>query len=68
MFRASEVYGAVEHPAKEDHPVLPTSPYAASKAAFDMYLISVHKVLGFSQNRILALLSRLFNLFEAWEL
>ena len=49
---ASEVYGAVEHPAKEDHPVLPTSPYAASKAAFDMYLISVHKVLGFPMNII----------------
>ena len=42
----------MEHPAKEDHPVLPTSPYAASKAAFDMYLISVHKVLGFPMNII----------------
>ncbi len=49
---ASEVYGAVDHPAKEDDCLLPTSPYAASKAAFDMYLISVHNVLGFPMNII----------------
>jgi len=29
----SELYGSVEHAAKEDEPIKPTSPYAASKAA-----------------------------------
>jgi dTDP-glucose 4,6-dehydratase len=48
----SELYGAVDFPAREDSPLQPTSPYAASKAAFDMYLISVHKVLEFPMNII----------------
>jgi len=48
----SEMYGSVEHPAKEDEPIKPTSPYAASKVAFDMYLISVHKFLKFPMNII----------------
>lgn len=48
----SELYGSVEAPAKEDAPIVPTSPYAASKAAFDMYLISVAKVLKFPMNII----------------
>ncbi len=34
----SEMYGSVEHAAKEDEPIKPSSPYAASKVAFDMYL------------------------------
>ncbi len=34
----SELYGSVGHAAKEDEPIKPTSPYAASKAAFDLYL------------------------------
>ncbi len=46
----SEMYGAVGHPAKEDTPIKPTSPYAASKVAFDMYLMSVHKFLKFKMN------------------
>lgn len=31
---------------------LPTSPYAASKVAFDMYLLSVHRFLKFPMNII----------------
>ena len=27
----SEMYGAVDHPAREDEPIKPTSPYAASQ-------------------------------------
>ena len=37
----SEMYGSVEHAAKEDEPIKPTSPYAASKVAFDLYLLSI---------------------------
>jgi len=48
----SELYGSVDFPAKEDTPIQPSSPYAASKAAFDMYLISVHRVLKFPMNII----------------
>lgn len=48
----SELYGSVSFAAKEDTPMQPTSPYAASKAAFDMYLLSVHKVLKFPMNII----------------
>jgi len=48
----SEMYGAVDHATKEDEPIKPTSPYAASKVAFDMYLESVHKFLDFPMNII----------------
>ncbi len=48
----SEMYGSVEHAAKEDEPIKPSSPYAASKVAFDMYLMSVHKFLKFPMNII----------------
>ena len=48
----SELYGSVDFAAKEDTPIQPTSPYAASKAAFDMYLLSVSKVLKFPMNII----------------
>lgn len=48
----SELYGSVDKPMKEDDPIRPTSPYAASKAAFDLYLLSVAKVLGFRMNII----------------
>jgi dTDP-glucose 4,6-dehydratase len=50
--RHLEMYGAVSHAAKEDEPIKPTSPYAASKVAFDMYLESVHKFLKFPMNII----------------
>lgn len=48
----SEMYGSVEHAANEDEPIKPSSPYAASKVAFDMYLQSVHKFLKFPMNVI----------------
>lgn len=48
----SELYGSVSRPAKETDPIQPTSPYAASKAAFDMYLLSVFEALKFKMNII----------------
>jgi len=48
----SELYGSVEHAANENEPIKPTSPYAASKAAFDMHLISIHRFLKFPMNII----------------
>jgi dTDP-glucose 4,6-dehydratase len=46
----SEMYGSVGHATKEDEPIKPSSPYAASKVAFDMYLMSAHKFLDFPMN------------------
>ena len=48
----SEMYGSVDHPTREDEPIKPSSPYAASKVAFDLYLMSIHKHLGFPMNII----------------
>jgi dTDP-glucose 4,6-dehydratase len=48
----SELYGSVSRPARESDPILPTSPYAASKAAGDMHLISVAKTMHFPMNII----------------
>ena len=48
----SEMYGSVAHATTEDEPRKPSSPYAASKVAFDMYLNSVHKFLDFPMNII----------------
>lgn len=48
----SEMYGSVERAASEDEPIKPSSPYAASKVAFDMYLMSVHRFLKFPMNII----------------
>lgn len=48
----SEMYGSVDHAVTEDEPIKPTSPYAASKVAFDMYLVSVHQFLKFPMNII----------------
>ena len=48
----SEMYGSVEHATSETEPIKPTSPYAASKVAFDMYLESVYKYLNFPMNII----------------
>ena len=46
----SELYGSVKRPADENHPVNPTSPYAASKLAGDHYLQSAK--LSFPYNII----------------
>jgi dTDP-glucose 4,6-dehydratase len=46
----SEMYGSVDHATAEDEPIKPSSPYAASKVAFDMYLLSVAKFLNFPMN------------------
>jgi dTDP-glucose 4,6-dehydratase len=46
----SEMYGSVDRAVTEDEPIKPSSPYAASKVAFDMHLMSVHKFLGFPMN------------------
>ena len=48
----SEMYGSVNHATKETEPIKPTSPYAASKVAFDMYLESAFKFLDFPMNII----------------
>lgn len=46
----SEMYGSVDYAAAEDEPIKPSSPYAASKVAFDMYLMSVSRFLKFPMN------------------
>jgi dTDP-glucose 4,6-dehydratase len=46
----SEMYGSVDHATKEDEPIKPSSPYAASKVAFDMYLLSVARFMKFPMN------------------
>ncbi len=46
----SEMYGSVDHAATEEEPIKPSSPYAASKVAFDMYLVSVFRFLKFPMN------------------
>jgi UDP-glucose 4-epimerase len=44
---SSEVYGsAVSVPMNEDHPLAPTTPYAASKVAGEMYALSFAKTHG----------------------
>lgn len=45
----SELYGSVHAPADETTPIRPTSPYAASKAAFDLHLMSIAE-RGFPMN------------------
>jgi len=48
----SELYGSVDVPATEEAPIKPSSPYAASKVAFDFHLISVNHFLNFPMNII----------------
>lgn len=43
----SELYGSVTSPSKETDPICPTSPYAVSKAAFDLHLDILRRVHGF---------------------
>ena len=44
---SSEVYGSVTSPATEESPVNPSSPYAVSKAAFDLHLRCIAKQQSF---------------------
>ena len=46
------MYGSVDKPSKESDPIQPSSPYAASKVAFDLYLLSISKFLNFPMNII----------------
>ena len=48
----SELYGPVDRPANEEHPLNPTSPYAISKLACDMHLETMFKVKKFPMNII----------------
>ncbi len=48
----SELYGSVDGPVKENAPIKPSSPYAASKAAFDLHLMAIHEHLEFPMNII----------------
>lgn len=43
----SEMYGSVDHPVTEDEPIKPTSPYATSKVAFDLFLLSASRFKNF---------------------
>jgi len=47
---SGEVYGSVDTPARESDLLRPTSPYAASKAAFDHFLIAYHARTMFPMN------------------
>ena len=48
----SEMYGSVTKPSKENDLIKPSSPYAASKVAFDLHLMSINKHLNFPMNVI----------------
>jgi dTDP-glucose 4,6-dehydratase len=48
----SELYGSMGSPAKEDSPLKPTSPYAVSKMAGDLHLLTFVNVVKFPMNII----------------
>ena len=48
----SELYGSVNQPATEDAPLRPSSPYAVSKLAGDLHLMTLINVLKFPMNII----------------
>ena len=48
----SELYGSTKNPATETSELLPTSPYAVSKMAGDLHLMSLSKVCNFPLNII----------------
>ena len=50
---SSEIYGSVDHAAKETDPHRPGSPYGISKAAFDQYLGILWRVHQFPMNIVL---------------
>lgn len=46
-FSSSEAYGSAQYvPMDENHPLLPCTPYAASKAATDLLVMSYHNTFG----------------------
>jgi dTDP-glucose 4,6-dehydratase len=47
---SSEVYGSVTSPAREDHALWPSSPYAVSKAAGDLHLVTYARGVKFPMN------------------
>src|SRR5262249_6029826 len=49
---SSEVYGSVTVPATEESPLRASSPYSASKAAADLYLLAVCRTRNFPMNII----------------
>ncbi len=58
-FSSSEAYGtAVQVPMSENHPLNPTTPYGAGKAAADLLLLSYHNLFGLEISII-----RPFNLY-----
>lgn len=44
---SAEIYGSCREAIKESTPLNPSTPYAVSKAAADMYLLTLHKNFGF---------------------
>ena len=47
LISSSEAYGTANFiPMKEDHPLHPTTPYAASKAAADLIALSYYQTFG----------------------
>lgn len=48
----SELYGSTGWAVDEEAPIRPTSPYAASKAAFDLYLLSAFQKFRYPLNII----------------
>lgn len=43
----AEVYGTCTEPLKENAPINPSTPYAVSKAAADLYLLALYRNFGF---------------------
>lgn len=48
----SELYGSVQRASLESDQIIPTSPYAVSKAAFDLHLQAIARVQEFQMNII----------------
>lgn len=49
---SAEVYGSCTRPLHETAPLNPSTPYAVSKAAADMYLLTLSRNFGFPMNLI----------------
>ena len=57
-----EIYGDSQEPIKEDHPIRPPNPYAASKAAADRACYCYHKAYGIDVKIL-----RLFNPYGPYQ-